>query len=661
MPILRRPSEAADRKLVRSPRLFGLPVSSPRGVLAAVLVLLAWHGAHATRDLYWLDSSELALAAITRGLPHPPGYPLHTGLGALLSTLLPFARHGVMVALSVVPTALAVLPLASLVEQLAGVAPRRWLAPVFATLALALQPSAWELATRVEVHALGNALLLLYAALLVRALREPISPRTQVALGIAGGLVTSTSPGIALLGLLGTLPCLPGLVRMQQRPGLVRACAGVLLGLLPYAYLPLVASYSDGFRSGAPVLGAPLWAYLSGENWKQNVGETALAPHLVHWGIHLLRHGELPLLVVGCIAWVAAPLPRAARLLGPAVVMVGFLACAAQASFYVENPENAGQTLPGALLAESALVAQLARLQGRFARAGTVGLLGCLAFLWSSTRPGLPRRDRHALQGTRLLAEAALAEMEPGGILLASRNSLVFPLIYLQEVEHRRTDVVVFNVGLVGSSWYWEHVARRHPDLRVPGPTPGPRTSRLTALVLSNPARALRAESIVLLGPLGRPGCPSGSLYRADPICTELDLEAARKARELLATIADREVTPGTLEGRSLALVARSWATDDEALGFLELALRGLRAGMPPRLRAFVPRPEQMPTVDYPTRRRPELQGRMLAEPRDLVWQAGLLLIRDNDPAGYRLLWHATRLGVPEMRDEDDFWRQDDE
>ena len=636
-------------------------MSSPRGVLAAAVFLLAWHGAQATRDLYWLDSSELALAAITHGLPHPPGYPLHTGLGALLSTLLPFAPHGAVVALSVVPMALAAIPLASLVEQLAVVPPPRWLAPVFATLALALQPIAWELATRVEVHALASALLLLYAALLVPALRLSRSPGRLVGLGLVGGLVASTSPATGVIAVLATAPCLPALLRIQRKGGVIRLCLGVLLGLLPYAYVPLAASLSSGFRWGAPVLGEPLLHYLSGADWEHNVGEVAFSANLLRWGIHLLRHGELPLLFVGTLAWLSVPLPRPARAFGPLVATLGFATCAAEPMFFVENPENAGHTLPGVLLVEAGLIAQLAQLRGRFARLAKVGLLGCLALLWCSTSPAMSRRDRHGLHGPRLLAAFALDEMEPGGILLASSNSLVFPLAYLQEVERHRTDVVVFNVSLAGSPWYWEHLARRHPGLRAAPRMPGPRGAWLPSFLSANAGRPVRAESILLIKPLGLPACPSGALYRADPICTTEDLDRARQARALLSTIADREAAVGTLEGRALALVARSWATDDEQLGYLELALHALRAGMPGALRALVPPPEQLPVFDRESRRRPLPARRFLAEPRDLVWQAGLLLIRDNDPAGYRLLWHATRLGVPEMRDPDDFWRQEEE
>src|SRR5215471_20160927 len=51
---------------------------------AAALYLLT-----AARDLVFGDTPELVTAAITLGIPHPPGYPLLTMLGHLFS-LMPF-------------------------------------------------------------------------------------------------------------------------------------------------------------------------------------------------------------------------------------------------------------------------------------------------------------------------------------------------------------------------------------------------------------------------------------------------------------------------------------------------------------------------------------------------------------------------------------------
>src|SRR5215510_7989976 len=74
------------------------PASSPKpasltradlsvGALAAMAVGVLY-GMSAARDIVLGDTPELITAAITLGVPHPPGYPLFTMLGHLFSMLL---------------------------------------------------------------------------------------------------------------------------------------------------------------------------------------------------------------------------------------------------------------------------------------------------------------------------------------------------------------------------------------------------------------------------------------------------------------------------------------------------------------------------------------------------------------------------------------------
>src|SRR5215467_4706692 len=65
------------------------------GIVAAAVAML--YVMTAARDLVFGDTPELVTAAITLGIPHPPGYPLFTMLGHLFSLLpagaLPFRVH----------------------------------------------------------------------------------------------------------------------------------------------------------------------------------------------------------------------------------------------------------------------------------------------------------------------------------------------------------------------------------------------------------------------------------------------------------------------------------------------------------------------------------------------------------------------------------------
>ena len=86
-----------------------------------------------------------------------------------------------------------------------------------------------------------------------------------------------------------------------------------------------------------------------------------------------------------------------------------------------------------------------------------------------------------------------------GGILLVDSDHWIWPLFYLQEIEGRRPDVVVVSVGLSGSSWFWERLYRRHPDLRpFPVGGPGGRLGRIRRFLGAQGDRAISAENVGL-------------------------------------------------------------------------------------------------------------------------------------------------------------------
>ena len=57
-------------------------VAAAAGVMAFVLYLLTL-----CPVVFWYDSAEYVTAAVTLGIPHPPGYPLYTLLGHVFTWL----------------------------------------------------------------------------------------------------------------------------------------------------------------------------------------------------------------------------------------------------------------------------------------------------------------------------------------------------------------------------------------------------------------------------------------------------------------------------------------------------------------------------------------------------------------------------------------------
>jgi hypothetical protein len=62
-------------------------------------------------------------------------------------------------------------------------------------------------------------------------------------------------------------------------------------------------------------------------------------------------------------------------------------------------------------------------------------------------------------------AHNAVANVEPGGLLLTMDWQIYSPLLYLQKLEGLRPDVTVINVNLLRRSWYLDYLGRHYPYL----------------------------------------------------------------------------------------------------------------------------------------------------------------------------------------------------
>lgn len=218
----------------RARTLLGGTVSS-LGVLAVV----AWTTAP---TVTFGDSGELLAAAITAGIPHPPGYPLWTLLAHASIRLLGFATPGAAVAL-----------FSSLCLGLAGLASfaafreltRCEVSATLGTLALCLAPLVWDSATVAEVYAMDLALLSCGMWLATRACGrlaegETLRPAFCCALGLAlgSGLAHRSSHAAFHLGYVAWLVWSSRGGRMGTRAWLALGL-GYGLGLLPWLWLPI--------------------------------------------------------------------------------------------------------------------------------------------------------------------------------------------------------------------------------------------------------------------------------------------------------------------------------------------------------------------------------------------------------------------------------------
>ncbi len=476
--------------LPRSPVLVGLTT--------AVLALLIY-GLTLAPDLTWANQSgdgpELITAAMTLGVPHPPGYPTYTLLGYLFGQL-PLGTVAFRFNLfSAVGMAVAAGFVAAIVTEdgrpMTEEAPpssvlRLPSVSIAVGLSFALAPLVWSQATVAEVYGLYMALL----AAMLWAVWRPV-PNAW----LCGGLL-----GLAVTAHLTALFWLP-LVALKLRPNQWLPLAGGLaLGLTPFLALPWLAQ-SDGplvwgrpetldgwwwlvtARIYHPNLLAHGWAYSAQQAWQLLgllvVQFTPLGLLLVGYGvgqgINNLASGESSwfsrvsycvLRIAYCVtnesnATRSVDSPKSTRpesLTGWLLLMATAVAHFIYAAIY-HVPDYQVFLLPALLPLALLLYPALRDL----ARRGPVWLplLLPLALLLLHFSPQNLRQERQV----RPAAVALLEAVPPDAIVLTPGDQTISTLWYFQAVEGQRPDLVLVDHNLFGFDWYRARLGEQFPFL----------------------------------------------------------------------------------------------------------------------------------------------------------------------------------------------------
>jgi hypothetical protein len=645
----------AGRVMVYPLRSLGLSLRFPLLSWAAAFVVVAFYAATMARDMSLFDSPELALVAVQLGLGHAPGQPLHTMLGFVFAHLPGIAPLVGLNLLSAVAGAACVLPAISIAEGLHPARNKPWV--VLAVLVLSSSHAAlWEPATRIEVYPLACAFALWAMAHVGAALSSGAPSAGAFARGgVALGLSASANPYVAIFAAAALAPRVIALLAARRLPWRVvpYAVGGGVAGLLPYAYVFWVASRPDVLIWGAPIDAESRVRYFLGLDYARSrgIGAAEWASHVGDWLLFSFEAGIAPFILLG----IAGHLMLGARrgigaLAAPLCLMFAVLLIASNTVFYTDVPDYAGYLLlPMWLIAAGiAALGQYAADSPRRSLAGVI--LVALAVVCMRAPPAPWERTRHRDRSSRVLARGALDEAPAGAFLIAETDHWVAPLMYLQYVEQRRSDVVVLAFGLTGSSWYWRELFRRHPGLAKPELRgPGGREGRIHRLLAANPERERRFQDLDVAQRLGQRACTDGWLA-SEPGCArgpgapepERALEAASRA------IAGGE--PSAVG--ALAAVALVRGLDLWTQGHHDRALRALLSGLPPRLR---PQPGALPSApdwSLAIGTQPVFawsRGAAVGDPARNLYAAARLLLSAREPdAAARLMTLAAEDGLPE-------------
>jgi hypothetical protein len=520
------------------------------------------------------------------------------------------------------------------------------------------------------VYALATLLCLAYVAHLARLAGPGARPRRAALLGIGAtlGLGASAHPLVAIVHALGAAPLLVSAARARRvdARGALALVGGGLLGLLPYLWIPLSHARAPAeLVWGADGTPGALARYLRGDDFHGNLayGDAGmLLAHLRALAEHAWRSGFALPLGAGALAAVAVTRARAGATAALSVPALMAVLLAGNTVFDAEVLDYLGYLMGPFALAAAGVAATVASARTARARAaaslGLVALAAVVTATADAPRPWERTRARDRL--LRTAVEGALAEAPPGALLVVAADHWVAPLLYVQEVEERRPDVVVVAVGLSSSSWYWRHLRARHPDLPdFPLRGPGGRTGRLRRLLDAAPARAALAESAELAATLGLEPCGVGYLVWTGAACASgaPDADAATHAL-------DRALAPLGLGSPLADAVAACIGVDRGAalarLGRLRAGRRALLAGVPPALR-----PPDLPPDAAPAARAapdadrdaPPLLGRLpawrrartIGDPARNLWLASRFSAAAGEPLAARSLAAAARaLGLPE-------------
>ena len=202
-----------------------------------------------SRSVYFGDSGEFIAVAKTLGIAHPPGYPLYT-LIAHLFTYLPFGNLAFKVNLF---SALTSSATAVVVYLICFKLTKNRLASVSAALFLAFSYLFWLYSLVAEVFSLNNLFIALLILISLYIFENPKNTRLYYLLSFTLGLSLTNhhtmlflAPALLFL-VLSTNPKF-----LLQPKFIILNTSFLILGLLPYLYLPLRALQNPVLNWGDP-------------------------------------------------------------------------------------------------------------------------------------------------------------------------------------------------------------------------------------------------------------------------------------------------------------------------------------------------------------------------------------------------------------------------
>jgi hypothetical protein len=419
------------------------------------------------------DGGDFLAAILTKGIPHPTGYPTYTLLGILFQ-YIPFSTpvfRGVLA--SLVPAALG----AGLLTGWMGYVTQSK-APAYLTAAL-LTGFAWGTAPLlfsqtviVEVHGLQTLIVVLVLWWVTLNLQANIGENKKWILGLSFliGLGCGNHLTIVLFAPAAIFTLIYSIHRSGSWKFILVQLSLVMLGILVYAYLPLRALTYPPINWGNP------------QSWSGFIWEVTANPYQgllfkaqtpVIWerirsisSLLLNQFGALGL-IAGAIGLIQYPFQiKWLRW----ILIWTFIVYFVFAIGY-NTQDSVGYLLPAIMMFAiwiGLAVPSLWRINWKQVPVGLF-LVGVLFLSFGWRIPGTRDRiDPRSQDQPARYAEGFLQEAPPNAIIFTRTDQDTFPLWYYHFGLGKRPDLRIVVLSLTQFVWYQQTLIHIYPDLTYP-------------------------------------------------------------------------------------------------------------------------------------------------------------------------------------------------
>ncbi len=417
------------------------------GVLAAIIAFSIYWLTLAP-DITWahygIDGGDLITAVLTRGNPHPTGYPTYLLLGYLIEKipLWPiYQRFNLFSAITMagavgILTTTAVCFFDTTTENENF---KRLPVAIAVGLTFAFSYLVWGQATITEIYGLFLFLCALFLWTLFQG-------KTAWLIGLFLGLaMTAHTTGIFLL---------PLALYKTNRKQWSTFFLGVFIGLLPFAFLPFLSSSSSPVAWGDLRSVSGWWWLVSSQIYRGyafSLPPEEWLSRLTDWGQIMgsqFTWAGIPLIISGFVF--AKPFVRQTNLwlLVTAVIFFTF------AFFYTTN-DAIIFTLPAWLLLSLLLYPTYEKL-------GWLALALPLTLILINFETNNLKNDYMIREQT----ESLLAEIPDKAIIETPGDPTIFALWYFVYGEEQLTDVAPIDHDLFAFDWYRKRLQHLYPNLQ---------------------------------------------------------------------------------------------------------------------------------------------------------------------------------------------------